>query len=217
MALSDSSVFMVGSGGHALSVLSSLEYDGIEVNGVIDPYPTKSTLTEFVIHKDFEDIPHEASLIVAIGDNSKRESMFRQIRSLKRHYELFTHISSKAVISRSARILDGAIIMPGSFVGPKATVGTGALINTNSVLEHETLLSDFASLAPASLVLGKSIVGHGSHVGPASIVDSKVIIGEHTILGGNSFLRNDLPDLVLAFGNPAIPTRRRSKGELYLV
>lgn len=216
MILKHSELFLVGSGGHALSVLSSLKHDSIKVHGVLDPYATAQEFEEFIITKKFQDIPERAMLVIAIGDNYKRERIFEEVLSSNMGHTLFTHISSKAMVSNSAKVLEGAIVLPGGFVGPKTLVGTGALINTNAVVEHQSALQNFASLAPGALILGGSVVGHGSHVGPASIIDSKISMGANSILGANSYLRCDLPELVIAYGNPAFPKRSRQKDEPYL-
>ena len=216
MSLKNFQLFLMGSGGHALSVLSSLKFDSIEINGVVDPFAASTELEEFIIVNDFCDLPERTLLVVAIGDNYKRERAIEQALASNKRLKLFTHISSKATVSDSAKILEGAVIMPGGVVGPKATVGTGALINTNAVVEHQSVLQDYASLAPGALLLGGSVVGYGSHVGPASIVDSKISMGAYSILGANSYHRCDLPDFVIAHGNPAVTKGTRQKNQPYL-
>jgi len=210
-------LFLVGSGGHAISIASSLEHDGVQIDGVIDPFTNEKQFGQITIVKAFQKLPEQSLLVLAVGDNHNRESLLAEVLDESKRFELYTHISSRAIVSNSASVLEGAIVLPGSYVGPRAILGVGSLINTNSVIEHHSTVGNFASLAPGAILLGNVKVGPGAHVGPGSIVDSKVYIGQHSILGANSYLRMDLPDFVVAHGNPAVPVRDRFKGEPYLV
>jgi acetyltransferase-like isoleucine patch superfamily enzyme len=84
------------------------------------------------------------------------------------------------------------------------------------VLEHESVLKDFASLAPGAVVGGRSTIGERSAVGLGASVKHGISVGDDTIIGANSYVHRDISDELVAYGSPARVVRSREPGDTYL-
>jgi len=54
---------------------------------------------------------------------------------------------------------------------------------------------------------GKTVIGRSTYIGMGALIKDQVRIGEGVIVGMGSGVVNDLPDNVVALGNPARPMR----------
>ena len=71
-------------------------------------------------------------------------------------------------------------------------------------------------MAPASATGGGAVIGLGTAVGMGAMVHHGVRLGEDVVLGSLSLANKDIPDRVVAVGNPARVLRPRTPGETYL-
>ena len=110
----------------------------------------------------------------------------------------------------------GTLAMPGVHMGPLTRLGAGIVLNANSAVCHETMIEDFASLAPNACVAGQARIGKCSAICLSARVAEKVIVGSHAVVGACSAVLNDLPVNSLAFGIPAKVKTARLPGDRYL-
>ena len=106
--------------------------------------------------------------------------------------------------------------MPGSVIGPNSQVGAFCIVNTGASLDHDSAMKDFASLAPGAVTGGRVEIGFRSAVGIGAAIKQGVVMGDDTVVGAKSYLNQDLPGGVIAYGSPAKVIRTRSPGEPYL-
>jgi len=59
-------------------------------------------------------------------------------------------------------------------------------------------------------------VGECSAVGVGASISDRISIGSHTVIGTSAVVVRDIPDLVVAYGNPTRVQRSRAEGEKYL-
>lgn len=206
---------IIGSGGHATSVVSQVIADGIRVLGIHDDNPINATILGFEVSNLPKKIDGE-SFIVAVGDNYSRYKLSLKLLSIYGDGCIGTYVSSNSQIAADVYIPEGTVILSGAYVGPKSNIGQGVLLNTKSVVEHDCRLGPFASVAPGGILAGRVKLGEFSAVGIAAIVDATVSIGSHSLIGANSFCNKNIGDLSVAYGTPARVVREREVGEVYL-
>jgi acetyltransferase-like isoleucine patch superfamily enzyme len=78
------------------------------------------------------------------------------------------------------------------------------------------VLGDFSSLAPGAVTGGLVIVGECSAIGVGAAISDRISIGSNSVVGTGAVVVRDIPDFVVAYGNPARAMRSRSEGEKYL-
>ena len=209
-----------GAGGNAKvikEILLLLKYDFIgfvssEPQGtIIDDFPILCGINNFM--EEYQHLNIENG-IVSIGDNYHRQKIVESLEKSGIHFVNAIHPS--AIISPSAKIGRGVFVAAGSIIQPHAIIGNHCVINTKASVDHDSIIEEFASLAPGATICGKVKIAEGSAVGPGAVVIEKTSIGKHCVVGANSVVINDFPDYCLLIGNPARIKRGRTPGDKYL-
>jgi sugar O-acyltransferase (sialic acid O-acetyltransferase NeuD family) len=211
-------IIIFGAGGHATSVANVAESAGYEVIAFVDKDKTGETLLDRPVFNECAAIEgwQDLFLAIAIGDNFTRERVYRdlQLRCSPQRFPVLVHRS--ATISKHAKIDFGTVVMPGALVGPNCIVGKFCLLNTRASIDHDTTMLDFSSLAPGAIAGGRVSIGLRSSIAISATVINGISIGNDTIIGASSLLNSNLPNNVVAYGNPAKIIRQRKNDTPYL-
>lgn len=116
------------------------------------------------------------------------------------HYTTLVHPAS--VISSTVTMGTGTFVEPGSVIASFAAIGFAVYINRAVSIGHHTSLGDFVSVNPGAHIAGHCRIGEGSHIGMGAVVFDHINIGRNCIIGGGSVVTRDIPDDVIAWGNP---------------
>jgi len=152
--------------------------------------------------------------VIAIGDNWWRRKVYLDLAREGLEFPVVKHPS--AAIARTAEIGKGTAILACSHVGPGSQVGEFCILNTRSSIDHDCSMRDFASIAPGVSTGGLVRIGECSAIGVGASVSDRISIGSHSVVGTGAVVVRDIPDLVVAYGNPAKAKRSREEGEAYL-
>lgn len=133
-------------------------------------------------------------------------------------YELFrkselgapTIIHHQAVVATSARIGENSHLLAGAIVAAGCVVGHASIINTKASVDHESHLGAGVHIAPGATLCGCVHVGDYTMIGAGAVVLPRVKIGSSVIVGAGSVVTRDIPDNVVAYGNPARVMRNRT-------
>ena len=69
-------------------------------------------------------------------------------------------------------------------------------------MEHDVNVGDFVHVASGATVCGAVCIGEGTWVGAGSVVKQCIKIGRDSMIGAGSVVVKDIPDRVVAYGNP---------------
>ena len=203
-------LLLIGGGGHCKSVLDSLISINSGVNiGIIDKkeYVGELILGVPIIGRD-DDLAmlynqgYTQAFVTlgSIGSSKNRIRIFNLIESIG--FDIPNIIDPTAIISKDVKLGKGIFIGKNSVINSGAYVGNGAIINTSSTIEHDCSVGDFVHIAPGSILCGEVHIGDNTHIGAGSVIKQQIEIGSNTIIGMGSAVLQDIPDSVLAFGNP---------------
>ena len=209
-------IIVVGGGGHGavvVDVLLAMKESGAAVDpiGLVDQDNALHGTTVLGIPvlgdlDQLEHIPHDA-VVVAIGDNARRESIAAVLQQRGERFEIARHPS--AVIGRATIIEPGVMICAGAIVGPESRLLTGTILNTGCSVDHHNTVGPYAHVAPGAHCGGTVSIGHGVLVGIGATVLPGRRVGRGSIVGGGAVVARDLPEQVVATGVPA-----RARGAL---
>ena len=107
-------------------------------------------------------------------------------------------------------------MLQGAIVGSHANLGRGCLVNSGAVVEHECELGDFSSVAPNATLGGRVRLGIRSAVSIGAVIKHGLVIGDDSIIGAASYVHQDQPSGIVAFGSPAVLRGTRQASDAYL-
>ena len=185
---------LFGASGHAKVIIDIVRSQGKKVDNLYDDNEELNEMLGIpVLHKKEIASP----IIISIGDNLTRK---RIAESLTVDYEVAIH--SSAIISDFAKIGVGSVVMQGVIIQSCAIIGKHCVINTGATIDHDCVIQDFVHVSPNSTLCGNVFVGEGAHIGAGSVVIPNIKIGKWCVIGAGSVVTKDIPDNVLAVGNP---------------
>lgn len=217
-------IFVVGSGGHAHSILAVIErQQKFMPIGFIDSYKAiGDSIHGFPVLGGLDDVAELCEsqcvtrFVIAVGDNYSRSSLTKQIKKIVPVSDFPPLVDPTAVIASSATIDSGVVVMAQAHIGPGCILEEGVLINTKASLDHDSTVDSFASLAPGVVTGGGVRIGECSAICIGSKLLHRVSIGPHTVVGAGSLVLADLPARVVAYGSPASIVRTRMPDSSYL-
>ena len=154
--------------------------------------------------------------VISIGDNWVRYYISNQIRELAPNFNFINAIHPSVIIGEGVKIGEGVVMMAGCIVNPKSKIGNFTFFATGAQIEHDCSIGDYASISAGSVTGGYVTLGKYSAITLGVTVLDRLNIGENTVVGAGSLVLKDLPDNILAYGNPTKIIRNRKKGEKFL-
>ena len=217
-------LLVVGSSGHASVLVDAIELEGsYRIAGYLDDTVPQGTIRGgyMVLGRinDANRICDEQSIsnvVIAIGDNWWRRKVYWDLERGRPNFAFPIIKHPSTVIAATAEIRKGTAILARAHVGPRSRIGEFCIINSASSVDHDCAVHDYASIGPGVVTGGLVQIGECSAIGVGASVSDRISIGKHVVVGTGSVLVRDIPDLVVAYGNPARVKRSRREGEQYL-
>ncbi|CAN5169271.1 hypothetical protein BH23BAC3_BH23BAC3_30180 [soil metagenome] len=116
-------------------------------------------------------------------------------------------------VSKSSETGHGFFMDHLSVVSSFTKIGFGVTIKRGSSMGHHCEVGDYVNLNPGTVVSGYVTIGEGSEIGTGVSVVNNVSIGRHCLIGAGSVVTKDIPDGVIAYGNPCKVIRVNDRWE----
>lgn len=186
-------VVVIGAGGHAKVVVSTLQACGIDIDAVFDDGPRAwgSDILGVPVRGSLDmldELDGVVSGVIAIGDNAVRERLDRRL-----DIDWLKVVHPQAVVHPSAQLGPGTVVFAGAIVQPDVVVGRHVIVNTAASIDHDGRIGDFASIAPGAHLAGSVTVGRRSAVGTGCSVIPRVVIGDDASIGAGTVVVRDVP------------------------
>lgn len=203
MGQSQVGLYILGASGHGAVVADIAKAFGYREIVFCDDDPAKigQTVLDCPIIGDRHAIPRGAQLAIGIGSNSVRQEVIDQ--AAEKGWDLPILIHPSAVISPHSKIQAGTVIMANAVVNVRSEIGPGCILNTSCSVDHDCELGASVHIAPGVSLSGDVTVGKLSMLGTGSCAVQGVTIGSNSMIGAGSTVVRDIPDNVVAYGNPA--------------
>jgi len=143
------------------------------------------------------------AFLVAIGGARGKDRLEIMNRLKRVGLRPIVAVHPRAYVARHARVGEGGQVLAHATVGEEATLGAACVVNTAASVDHECVLGDGVHVAPGATLAGEVSVGAYSFIAAGAVILPRVRIGSQTIVGAGSLVTRDLPDGVVAYGNPA--------------
>ena len=175
-----------------------------------DPYVGKLLSIDNILNEFDKD---NIQFIIANGEPIIRKKLFEKIKSMG--CKMATLVDPSCVISDTAKLREGVIIAPLSIIASSTVVECNVAINTHTTIGHDITIGEHSVISTHVTIGGASIIGEESFVGLGVQTKEKLTIGKQVIIGIGSVVYNDIPENIIALGNPARPSRRNEGGLVF--
>lgn len=199
-------VAIIGAGGHATVVASTLIAAGNEVVGFYDDLPSTwgSKILGIPVMGPIRELSAAtcSHAMIGIGGNDVRKRFAEQL-----DIEWMTVIHPFSWVHPEVPLGEGTIICAGAIVQPGAQIGSHAIINTKASVDHDCRVGNYTHLAAAHLAGGASI-DEGVFMGLGSVVLPKIHVGAWATVGAGAVVTKDVAPSTTVVGIPARPLVR---------
>jgi len=205
-------VVIVGAGGHGQVVADVLlcaarAGSGVEPVGYVDDDPAqtgRSFLGLPVLGRieSLSQVPHDG-VVVAIGDNATRRSIFNMLSARNERFVVARHPS--AIVADNVDIGPGTMICAGAIVNPGSIIGANVILNTACSIDHHNRIGDHVHIGPGVRTGGTVTVGEGTLVGIGAVVMPGRNVGAGSTVGAAALVHEDVPAATTVVGVPARP------------
>lgn len=166
----------------------------------------------------FEDtqsrfIHDEVEFIIAIGEPDDRMRLYRRVK--EKGYKCKTLIHPTAYVSPSAAIGEGTVIQHGVVVSSDAKVGDNCFFQSLALVGHDCAIGDHCVVSSHAAISGNVSIGDNTFIAPGVVIKEKINIGSNSIIGMGAVVQRDIPDNVIALGNPARPMKYKDDNKVF--
>ena len=201
--------YLFGASGHGKVIKDILNANGVKVEAFIDD---NLNVNECAGRRVLHEYTGLSPVIVSIGVNRIRkivvEKLIANAKENNKELQFATAIHPSAVVSPSATIGEGTVVMAGAVINSDAVIGKHCIVNTGATIDHECVIGDYCHIAPGVNISGSTRVDDGSWIGVGACVIQCINIGENCMIGAGSVVVKDIPDNVVAYGNPCKVIRK---------
>lgn len=206
-------IILLGLGGHAKSVVDSIEQGGkYNIVGFLDTegMQGKQYRDYRVIGTDDEmqgyfnsGIRNAFVTIGFMGYGQVRNRLYDRLKEIG--YAVPNIVDRTAAVSENARFADGIFVGKRAVVNGSAQIGNMCIINTGAIVEHDCHIEGFSHLAVGSVLCGEVLVGEQTLIGANATVIQQEKIGKNCIIGAGVVVRKNICDNIVYDGRMERP------------
>lgn len=191
-------IILVGFGGHAKSIIDSIEragqyyiigYTDLEAGKTYRNYQYLGN--DDVLQKYFDKgIKYAFVAVGYMGKGDLRHRLYKKIKEIG--YVIPTIIDISAQIAEDVKIDEGCFVGKGCIINSDAVIGKMCIINSGAIIEHDCRIDEFSHISVGSVLCGNVKIGCSAFVGAnATIIQSRTI-GNNCIVGAGTVVRCDM-------------------------
>ena len=200
--MTDKRVIVIGAGGHAKVVASTLLAAGFDIVGffVTDSESPQIATTIFGIPvrgRNELDPKVCPNAIIGVGKNDVRKKLSQQF-----NFNWISVVHPFSWVHQEVSIGEGTVICAGSIIQPGAKIGSHVIINTKSSVDHDTFVGDFSHISVAHLA-GGATIDEGVFLGLHSAVLPYLHVGAWATVGAGAVVTKNVDPYTTVVGIPA--------------
>ena len=154
-----------------------------------------------------------AEVVIANGEPAARQAIRARVENAG--IRLGTVVDLSTLVSETAKIGAGVVITPLCSISCNVLIGTNATVNTMSILGHDVTIGDNTVISSMVNVGGACTIGADTYIGMGALIKEKITIGRDVIVGMGAVVYNDIPDGMIALGNPARAMRANTDKKVF--
>lgn len=160
-----------------------------------------------------ENYGENLEIAMAVGEPSTREKLFNKLKTDGINTPTLIH--PDVYIPETTTIGKGVVIQYGCFISCNVTIEDYVFIQPQVNVGHDDVLHEGAMLSGFVNLGGIVNVGKYTYIGLSACVKQLINIGDYSIIGMASSVYKDIPDEMIAMGNPARPMRKNEDRHVF--
>lgn len=199
-------IILVGFGGHAKSVIDSIEksnryciigYTDIAAKEAYRGY--KYLGSDDVLQEYYDKGVRFAFITVGyMGRDRLRDSLYKKLKEIG--FQLPVIVDPTAVLAEDAAIGEGTFIGKNCIINSAVNIGKMCIINTGAVIEHENQIDDFTHVAVCAVLCGKVLIAAHCFIGANTTLIQNIKVGEGSVIGAGSIILRDILPGEIVYG-----------------
>lgn len=155
----------------------------------------------------------ETKIAIALGEPEYKIDLYYKVK--EKGYQLANIIHPVAWVSPSATLMEGVIVHAQSFISSDVLIEANVCIEPGVIVGHDCIIHKNCQIAPAAVLGGNCEIGEGSYIGMCVPVKECTKIGSSSVIGMGSVVMRDIPDNVIALGNPARAMKHKDNTKVF--
>lgn len=152
-------------------------------------------------------------IAVAVGEPSVRERLLEKHRAAG--LPSATLVYPDVYVDETTQIGEGCIISEGVYLSCHVTLGEGCYLQPLSSLGHNVRLGRCSVISSHCQLSGDCTVGDRFYIGFNGGVKNGLTVGNDVICSAGAIVFRDLPDEVIAVGNPARVMKKNEERRVF--
>lgn len=201
-------LIVIGGGGHAKVLVSTLMLCNRNILGYADPNPAAAGLLGIECIGDDDVVmthdPTEVRLVNGVGSTgpvARRKEIYERFSRAGFNFAGVIHPS--ASVAAEVEIEEGVQIMAGAVIQPGSRIGANAIVNSGAIIDHDCVVGFHAHVAPGAVLSGNVRIGAGTHIGTGACIIQGISVGAGSVVGAGAVVVKDVPPSVTVIGVPA--------------
>ena len=154
-----------------------------------------------------------AKVVIAVGEPKVRQVL--REKAAASGYSLQSLIHPTAFVGAETQIGDGTVLQFGNFISCNVIIGANVFIQPNSSVGHDSIIGNDAVISSCVGISGNCKIGERAYIGVSVPVREKTSIGADSVVGMGSVVMRDIPENVIALGNPARAMKNNDDGHVF--
>ena len=144
------------------------------------------------------------NVVIAVGDPAARQDIAGRIRAACAN-PFATLVHPRAWVAERVTLGEGTQIFAGALINADVRIGAHVILNIGCRVSHDSVVADFATLAPGATLCGGVTIGRACELGAGAVVLPRIDIGDGARLGAGAVAAAPIAPGVTAAGVPARP------------
>ena len=212
-------IVVLGAGGLASEILNLLEENNMvseewKILGCLDakhqPGEERDILGYPILGDDnwLDGHTEEIFAVCAVGNPHIRQTIVQHYQKKYPCVRFPTLIHHNAQVSSHSEVGTGAVICSGVNITVDVDIADFALIDLASSVSHGSKIGPFSTVHPGSTICGSVTIEPLVEIGAGSKIIQGIHIGGSSVIGAGSVVVRDIPEGVVAYGNPCKVMRK---------
>lgn len=197
---------IIGSGGHAFSLLELLK-DYAFIEGYVDVNPNPLMQIKYLGNDDFfleHYSPNEFEIALGLVYIGKKANTQLRNFILNKFYKYSarTIIADSAYVSSNCQLDNGVIVFEKALVN-RSKIGQHCVINSGAIIEHDCIIGSNVFVGPGSIIGGGTKIENNVFIGSGAIIRDGISISSNSVIGMGAVVTKDISISGTYIGNPA--------------